>query len=73
MDNDTDTQTVDINVHILHMTEKAVLVSDNEEEPLQGNTTWIPLSQIIEPDDLVVNRAATLTIPEWFAIDRGLV
>lgn len=57
---------IDINVHLHHETDKAVLVSDTGDK---DDAVWLPKSQIeIEPD------AAThvVSLPEWLAIEKEL-
>lgn len=59
---------VDITVQLLHETDRAVLVTDSTPE----NGVWLPLSQIeIEPAD--TGGLHVVTLPEWLAMDRGLV
>lgn len=56
---------VDIDVEIKHMTDKAVLVSDGD------NDVWLPLSQTEVEDN--VDGTGVVTIPEWLAIEKGLL
>jgi hypothetical protein len=59
---------IDITVQLLHETDRAVLVTDSTPE----NGVWLPLSQIeIEPAD--VGGLHVVTLPEWLAMERGLV
>lgn len=59
---------IDITVRLHHVTERAVLVSDDDD---REKAVWLPLSQIeIEKTD---NRTAVVTLPEWLAKERGLV
>lgn len=59
---------IDITVHLLHETERAVLVTDSTPE----HGVWLPRSQIeIEPAD--TGGLHVVTLPEWLAIERGLV
>jgi len=53
---------------VMSRTEKAVLVhTGNKEE-----AAWLPLSQIeIEPSG--VAGIETITLPEWLALDKGLI
>lgn len=60
---------VDIEVRLHHKSAKAILVSDDGDE---ANAVWLPLSQI-EIDDQGKNGVVTVTVPEWLAIDKGLV
>ena len=60
---------VDLEVHIERdePIEKAVLVK------LDGKKFWLPRSQIeIEYKDQS-ERSATVTMPEWLAIEKGMV
>jgi len=60
---------IDIFMRVKHRTEKAVLVTDEKDE---GDEVWLPLSQIeIEMDD--DPKYATISLPEWLALDKGLV
>lgn len=59
---------IDITVQLLHETERAVLVTDSTPE----KGVWLPRSQVeIEPADM--GRLHVVTLPEWLAIERGLV
>ena len=59
---------IDIDVYVLHETEKAWRVT--LDDPKEG--VWVPKSQAeIEPSD--DGTAAILTLPEWLAIEKGLV
>lgn len=59
---------IEITVHLLHETDRAVLVTDSTPE----NGVWLPLSQIeIMPAD--TGRLHVVTLPEWLAMERGLV
>ena len=59
---------IDIDVEVTARTEKAVLVhTGNKEE-----AAWLPLSQIeIEPSG--VGGIETVTLPEWLALEKGLI
>lgn len=59
---------VDLTVTRHAETEKAILVSDDGE---QDGAVWLPKSQI----EINVDSGTTLqiTMPEWLAIDKGLV
>jgi hypothetical protein len=59
---------IDIDVEVTARTAKAVLVhTGNKEE-----AAWLPLSQIeIEPSG--VAGIETVTLPEWLALDKGLI
>jgi hypothetical protein len=63
---------VDLNVEIKHQTAQAVLIFDPEDDE-RTKTIWLPHSQIeIEYKDQH-KRFATVTMPEWLAIEKGLV
>lgn len=58
----------DIEVHVHHRTDKAVLVS------LDGNRQkgqWLPLSAV--EIEMTEKNLATVTLPESLATERGLV
>ena len=58
---------IDIETIIVHVTDKAVLVKDSDDD----DPVWLPLSQIElegEPGEI-----GTITLPEWLAIERGLI
>lgn len=59
---------IDIEVHVHAKTDRAVLVSDDDD---RTTAVWLPLSQI----EFEAGRAgmATVTLPEWLAVDKGLV
>ena len=59
---------IDIDVEVVHRTEKAVLVhTGNKDE-----SVWIPLSQCeIEPSGF--GGIETLTLPEPLALEKGLI
>lgn len=57
----------DITVHLHVETDKAVFVSDTGDK---ADAVWLPKSQIeIEPD----GATHTVSLPEWLAIEKGLV
>lgn len=59
---------VDIAVQVHHQTEKAILVSDDGDKE---KAVWVPLSQCeVEHGK---RGTATLTLPEWMALDKGLI
>lgn len=58
---------IDIEVLIVHRTEKAVLVKDTED----GEGIWLPLSQVEVSGD--PGQIGTVTVPEWVAQERGLI
>lgn len=59
---------VDVSVIVKHQTEKAILVISPFDDE---KTIWIPKSQCeLEMRDRL---NGVLTLPEWLAIDKGLV
>ena len=59
---------IDIDGAIEARTDKAVLFhTGNKEE-----AAWLPLSQI-EVHETGIGGIFTVTLPEWLAIDKGLV
>jgi len=60
---------IDIDVEVVHRTEKAVLVHTGE----RADAVWLPLSQIeIDPDHTVAGYAV-VTVPEPLALEKGLI
>ena len=62
----TDCDYIELTGTIKAKTEKALLFNDG-----WGVEVWIPLSQIEDQDE--EKGAVTIIIPEWLAIDKGLV
>lgn len=59
---------IDIDGAIEAKTEKAVLFhTGNKEE-----AAWLPLSQI-EVDETGIAGIVTVTLPEWLALEKGLI
>lgn len=59
---------IDITVQLLRETEAAILVADADPE----DATWLPKSQVeIEPADN--GSLHVVTLPEWLALDKGLI
>lgn len=59
---------IDIDVDVTARTEKAVLVhTGNKEEAV-----WLPMSQI-EISQSGFGGIETVTLPEWLALDKGLI
>lgn len=57
-----------IDGEVRHITERAVLIHDGKRE------AWIPLSKIEDSDDeIAVGKHLEILIPEWLAIDKGLI
>jgi hypothetical protein len=60
----------EIDVEFLGETESAIKVTDGDI------TCWIPKSIITnydEDEDYEISYMYTFTIPEWFAIEKGLI
>jgi len=59
---------IDIDVEVTHRTEKAALVhTGNKEE-----SVWVPFSQVeISPSGFA--GIETLSLPEWLALEKGLI
>ncbi|WP_375590179.1 hypothetical protein ABWH89_04940 [Hoeflea alexandrii] len=57
---------VDIQVEVIHTTDRAVLVDNGDRR------VWLPLAQV-EVGPIGLRRGATVTMPEWLAIEKGLV
>lgn len=68
-------QLIDINCHIRRVRETSIAIADGTTEYVNGRERekwfWLPQSQIsIERHG---DGTATVTMPEWLAIERGLV
>lgn len=61
---------VEINVKIKYMTDKAILVNFGAPDPV-----WVPKSQITDwaGSDELDHNVDTIFIPEWLAIEKGMV
>lgn len=59
---------VDLLLKLHHKTERAILVSETGEEK---KAVWIPLSHC--EVELRRNGMVNVTMPEWMAIEKGLV
>lgn len=59
---------LDMEMRLHHETAQAVLVSDDGEEK---NAVWLPLSQI--ELERLKNARVIVTLPEWLALDKGLI
>lgn len=55
---------IDIACEVMRETDKAVLVSETGEK---DDGVWLPKSQIEINDD------GTISLPEWLAMDKGLI
>lgn len=61
---------VDLEVYLRRETDRAYGIADPDKP---GNIIWLPKSQCeIEGGD-PPSKLATLTCPEWLAIEKGLV
>ena len=59
---------IDVTVQLHMLTERAILVSDDGDEK---KAKWLPISQcevLKRP-----NGIAIVTMPEWLALDKGLI
>ncbi len=59
---------VDIEMQLHAKTSKAVLVSDDGDK---AKAVWLPLSQVEVEEK--AGGIVIITMPEWLAIQRGLV
>lgn len=59
---------VDIDVEVTARTAKAVLVHTG----LKEKAIWLPLSQI-EIEETGIGEIFTVTLPEWLALEKGLI
>lgn len=59
---------VDIDVEVTARTAKAVLVHTGIKE----KAIWLPLSQI-EIEEAGIGEIFTVTLPEWLALEKGLI
>lgn len=60
---------VEIACQVRHKTDRAVLIHDGAID------VWIPHSQIEdpEPDEMEIGAHITIMIPEWLAMEKGLI
>ena len=59
---------VDIDVEVTARTAKAVLVHTGIKE----KAIWLPLSQI-EIEETGIGEIFSVTLPEWLALEKGLI
>ena len=59
---------IDMDLHIHARTEKAIKVSDDGD---RDNAVWLPLSEI--EIHRTVGTIIEITLPEWLALDKGLI
>ena len=59
---------IDLRVHRIRATERAVLVKPDDID----DEVWLPLSQIemTPPDE---DGLCDLSVPEWLALEKGLI
>ena len=57
---------IDISVHLKHETEAAILVSDGTKE------AWLS-KRLIEYEKDKGKTTYTVSLPEWLAVEKGLV
>ena len=68
----------DIACHVRQVRDKAIAVADGTTEENEGRDRevwyWLPLSQIeVDPSTYDVGDEVTVTLPEWLAMDKGLI
>ena len=61
---------VDVEMYLIAQTERAILV--NEDENNSGQGVWLPKSKV-EFDDVTPGTVTTVTLPEWLALEKGLI
>lgn len=61
---------VDLDVVVRRETDAAWGIADPDKP---GNIIWLPKSQCQVDDIKLPSKAATLTCPEWLAMERGLI
>ncbi len=59
---------IDLDVQVLHETDKAAMVTLD----VPDNGVWLPKSQI-ELTETGIAGIMTVTLPEWLALDKGLI
>lgn len=62
------TERVEVDVEEVKRTDEAILVEDSE-----GQKHWLPLSQVVILEEEFTPGPMKLSIPEWLAIEKGLV
>ena len=58
---------IEVATTIRHQTDKAILVDEGKEK------IWLPKSQVEIDEHDEKTGAATLSMPEWLAVDKGLI
>lgn len=61
---------VDLELHVHHETDAALLVSD---DGVEEGAVWLPKSQIQFDEDIHAGDNWMLTLPVWLAKDKGLI
>lgn len=59
---------IDLDVQVLRETDKAAMVTLD----VPDNGVWLPKSQI-ELNETGIAGIVTVTLPEWLALDKGLI
>jgi hypothetical protein len=59
---------IDLTMHLHVMTERAVRVSDTGED---AKAVWLPLSQVEVARQ--AKGTVVVTLPEWLALQKGLI
>lgn len=62
------TRLTDITVRLVQQTERAILVCDSDD---LDKAVWLPKSQVEFEEK--AGDIVEVTLPEWLAIERGLV
>jgi hypothetical protein len=65
------TETVELELQLLGTTPAALLVRDGDEDG--DPEAWLPRSQIEVLSGGQINKSIKLEVPEWLAIEKGLV
>ncbi len=61
---------VDLKLVLVHQTPRAILV--NESEDKSKPSVWLPKSKV-EFEDVTLGTVTTVTLPEWLALNTGLI
>lgn len=59
---------VDVTMQVHAKTDRAILASDDGDEKF---AVWLPLSQI--EVEMMDDGTAEITMPEWLAMEKGLI
>ena len=63
----SDKHYLEFEIEIIRETDKAILISDGMAQE------WIPKSQLEDDPEKQANGLYFIIIPEWLAIDKGLI